>query len=343
MEYFAGANTRNGFVSVFDECFKNIERLYILKGSSGCGKSTFMKKVAERAVKHGFSVDYIYCSADSQSLDGIIIQELNIAIADGTSPHIMDVKYPCVRETIINLGQFWNESKLLPKREEIIELTNSKSEYYKNAYKSLSAFGSVEDIKKQLLSRAVIRDKMDSIVFRIVERVSGSKGETKKLFATAFTSEGLKTAKVFDDVKTLYRVNGNLSDLFMASFVRAVNEIGTSCTISYSPTDATLPDAVYFEETKTLVTSLALPPCKSAVEEKTVSTSRFTNNAVLASVRAKLRALDKLSNELLFEAKTQLSNAKSVHNEIEKIYIPAMDFKSLDDYTFALINRIFSE
>ena len=343
MEYFAGANTRNGFVSLFDECFKNVERLYILKGSSGCGKSTFMKKVAERAIKHGFSVDYIYCSADSQSLDGVIIQGLNIAVADGTSPHIMDVKYPCVRETIINLGQFWDESKLIPKRNKIIELTNLKSECYKNAYNCLSAFGSVEDIKKRLLSRVLMRDKMDSIVFRIVERVSGSKGESKKIFATAFTSEGVKTANAFCDVKTVYRVNGILSEFFMTSFANLTNELGLKRIVSCSATDFALPDAIYFEETKTLVTSLSVLPCKSVSEEKIISSSRFTDNAALASIRAKLRALDKLSNELLIEARNQLSNAKSVHNEIENVYIPSMDFKSLDRYTSSVIKSIFSE
>ncbi len=343
MEYFAGANTRHGFVSLFDECFKNTERLYILKGSSGCGKSTLMRRVAGRAQKLGLQVDYIYCSADPESLDGVILPTLGIAVADGTSPHVMDVKYPCVRETIINLGQFWNESQLMPKREEIIELTDRKSAHYKNAYKCLSALGSVEDMKKQLLSRTLMRDKMDAIVFRIAERVTGRKGKTRSLFATAFTSNGLQTLPVFGEVKTLYHVNGNLSELFMSAFVRAVNELGTSCIISNTAIDPSTPDAVYFEETKTLVTNLAVPPCKSASEEKTISTSRFTDNAVLASIRAKLRALEKLSSELLAEAKNELANAKSVHNDIERIYIPAMDFKSLDEYTFEFINHIFSE
>jgi len=343
MEYFAGANTRNGFVSIFDECFKDIKRLYILKGSSGCGKSTLMRRVAEKAQKLGMPVDYIYCSADCESLDGVILPTQSVAIVDGTSPHVMDVKYPCVRETIVNLGQFWDESKLMPKREEIIEFTDKKSAHYKNAYKCLNAVGSVEDMKKQLLSRAVLRDKMDSLAIRIAEKAIMNKGKIKYVFASAFTSNGFKVVPVFDDVKTVYRVNGNLSDIFMSAFVRTVKELGASCIISNSAIDPSVPDALYFEESKTLVTSLLTLPCRSAIEEKTLSTSRFTDNARLASVRAKLRALEKLSNELLIEAKSELSNAKSVHNDIERIYIPAMNFKSLDKYTTALINNIIKE
>ena len=328
MEYFAGANTRDGFVSLFDECFKNTERLFILKGSSGCGKSTLMKRVAGKAQKLGLPVDFIFCSADPESLDGVVLTTKGIAIADGTSPHVMDAKYPCVRETIINLGEFWNESELLPRRKEIIELTDKKSAHYKNAYKCLSALGSVEDIKKRLLSPALIRDKMDSIALRIAEKEAHNKGEGKSVFATAFTSNGLETLSVFGEVNTLYRVNGSLSAPFMSALVRAVKELGIACIISNSAINPSLPDAVYFEKSKTLVTNLAVPPCKSASEEKSVSTSRFTDGASVASVRAKLRTLEKLSSELTLEAKNELSNAKSVHNEIEKIYIPATEISA---------------
>lgn len=343
MEYFAGANTRNGFISLFDECFKGIKRLYILKGSSGCGKSTLMRRVAGMAQRKGLPIDYIYCSADSDSLDGIILPTLSIAIADGTSPHVMDVKYPCVRETIINLGQFWDEDKLIPKREEIIALTDKKAMHYKNAYKCLSALGSVEDMKRQLISRAVLRDKLDSIIIKLVEKAIGAKGEVKTLFATAFTSAGVKTLSAFGDVKTLYTVNGNLSKIFMSSLVQTVNELGAKCTVSLSALDPSLPDAVYFEETGVLVTDIPSAACSSAKEEKNISASRFTDNSTLASMRAKLRAYDKLINELAVEAKNELAEAKEAHNKIESIYIPAMDFKSLDEYTVSLINRIFAE
>ena len=79
MELYAGANTRYGFVSIFDECFKDIARIFILKGSSGCGKSTFMRRVAKKAYESGLTVDIIRCSADPDSLDGVIVHELGVA------------------------------------------------------------------------------------------------------------------------------------------------------------------------------------------------------------------------------------------------------------------------
>jgi hypothetical protein len=50
--YFAASNSKDGFVSYFHECFDRpeIEKLYIIKGAPGTGKSKFMKDVASLAL-----------------------------------------------------------------------------------------------------------------------------------------------------------------------------------------------------------------------------------------------------------------------------------------------------
>lgn len=333
MEYFAGANTKNGFVSVFNERFKNIGRLYILKGSSGCGKSTFMRKAMMRAREFGIPYDVIYCSADSDSVDGVVFGTLGVAIADGTSPHTLDVRYPCVRESIINLGEFWNESKLLPKKREIVELTDKKRMHYANAYKCLSAIGKLQDIKQNILSSAHNRDKMDKTVLRLAEKLLKGSGECERIFASAFTSEGIKSANAFGNVNTLYRVKGVLSQLFMSSFAMTARELGVDCVVSMCPTDAERIDAVYIKESGDLVTDSCLPIYRSFAKEKVITTLRFADKNALSRSKSKLRTLEKIVCELVSEAQQELSLAKQTHAEIEKIYIPAMDFASLDEYT----------
>ena len=51
MHFFAAANTGGGFVSFFDEVFNRdgINKIYILKGGPGCGKSTLMKNYGKSA------------------------------------------------------------------------------------------------------------------------------------------------------------------------------------------------------------------------------------------------------------------------------------------------------
>lgn len=49
---FAGANTSEGFVNFFGEILAaNTNRVFIIKGGPGVGKSTFMKKTGQGAVE----------------------------------------------------------------------------------------------------------------------------------------------------------------------------------------------------------------------------------------------------------------------------------------------------
>ena len=345
MQYFAGANTRNGFYSIFNERFEKIERVLILKGSSGCGKSTFMKRIAAKAKVFGLKTDLIFCSSDPDSLDGVVIPELSIAVADGTSPHLLDVRYPCVKETIINLGQFWDEKKLLPKRDNIIYLTDKKSEHYKNAYKLLSSVGGLTDIRNELLSKTVNLKKAEGSALKFLSKHGGRSGVFKyeTIFASAFTASGRKTLPDFESVKNLFRLSGKSSFVFLDMIDISAKELGYEVIVSKDPIDIKTTNMIYFPETETLITSLQSPVCGRFSVEKTLSAARFSDSVSLSAVKGKLKITEKLTDEILSEAQKELAEAKSVHNSIESIYIPAMDFSLMDEFTDRIIKNIFAE
>ena len=88
IRYFLGANSAQGFYSLYPQWFdqREIQAYYILKGGAGCGKSTLMKHIGEKMEEAGCLVEYIPCSGDPDSLDGIRLPERGIAIVDGTAP-----------------------------------------------------------------------------------------------------------------------------------------------------------------------------------------------------------------------------------------------------------------
>lgn len=89
VEYFLGANSSAGFFSLYDQLIdpETASRVYILKGGPGCGKSTLMGMVAKELERVGERVEYILCSGDPDSLDGVVAPGLGAAIVDGTAPH----------------------------------------------------------------------------------------------------------------------------------------------------------------------------------------------------------------------------------------------------------------
>lgn len=87
--FFLGANSGRGFQSLFPQfCApEQYHDLLVLKGGPGAGKSTMMKTIGAAMEEEGEAVEYLYCSGDPTSLDGVHFPRLRTAIVDGTAPH----------------------------------------------------------------------------------------------------------------------------------------------------------------------------------------------------------------------------------------------------------------
>lgn len=89
--FFAGANSGDGFRDLFSELvdLEDTFDLMILKGGPGVGKNTFMREIGRTMEEAGVDVEYLRCSGDPDSLDGVVIPAIRCAVCDGTSPHGM--------------------------------------------------------------------------------------------------------------------------------------------------------------------------------------------------------------------------------------------------------------
>ena len=139
--YFLGANTANGFYSCYDSfcppeggCF-----LWIIKGGPGCGKSTLMRKIGAAAEAAGLDVEYVLCSGDPDSLDGVYLPQKEIAFTDGTAPHVQEPAYPGVSGAYLDLGRFYDAKALSPLRKSFVQLTAAYRAKYAEAYKALAS------------------------------------------------------------------------------------------------------------------------------------------------------------------------------------------------------------
>ena len=87
--FFVGANSGEGFQNLFSQVV-DLEEAYdlmVLKGGPGVGKNTFMREIGRTMEAAGTPVEYLWCSGDPDSLDGLVLPELRCAVVDGTSPH----------------------------------------------------------------------------------------------------------------------------------------------------------------------------------------------------------------------------------------------------------------
>ena len=111
LNYYAGGNTARGFYSLYESNLEGLDRVFILKGGPGTGKSTMIKKLGQRWNEAGFDIEYLHCSSDTGSVDGLIIRSIGVGIVDGTAPHVIEPTAPGAIEEYINLGEAWDSKK----------------------------------------------------------------------------------------------------------------------------------------------------------------------------------------------------------------------------------------
>lgn len=349
--FFLAANSAQGFFSLFNELYIPDEgwKAYIIKGGPGTGKSGLMRKVAKAAEDRGFTVEKIICSSDPESLDAIIIPQKKICFADGTSPHVMEAKYPGAIEDIINLGQFWNSKMLEGNREHIVTLTNCNKALHSKSARYVSAcYQSVAD-SFNIMKSAIDYKKIENFASRFIVRnckCSNKLGTQKNRFLNGITPKGyvtlFDTAKYFCD--RIYAVNDEdicISSVLMESLRRCAVSNGIdviSCLNPLSPEGNPL-HIILPEERIGFFTSNSVQNFKG-VAFKNINTSRFVNKDIISAHKQRLVFNRKISFEMLSEAIKLLEKAKKVHDDLEADYIKAMNFDELNKYTDKLIEKL---
>ena len=252
---FVGANTGKGFVSFYDTILadEKIKRIYIIKGGPGTGKSSFMKDAAKRAQMMGLTVERYYCSSDPDSLDAVVIGG-EYALLDGTAPHTVDPCAAGAREEIINLGAFWDSSKLEARYNEIKELSDKKSESYKKAYRYLEAATNVKEINRRIVLPFFLEEKARKSALRTFDEIMQGGGYT--LSVGMICSIGMKgrvrldTYEHFADKVYIVDDHYGVGALYLRLLVKRAMETDTPIRVSYDPIDLTDINAVFFPNDK---------------------------------------------------------------------------------------------
>ncbi|MBO4694016.1 MAG: hypothetical protein J5659_06485 [Clostridia bacterium] len=349
-KFFLGANSADGFVSHFSDSYiPGSWQAYIIKGGPGSGKSSFMKYIAAKATDKGYTVILTPCSSDPDSLDGVIIEELKTVILDGTAPHIVEPRLPGACENIINLGQFWDSEKLFDNAETIMKTAEQNSRLHKTVSAYLSAAG--ELIFDNLKLSRICTDRARTIRFAkrlakkyLPERQNG-KGEEFIRFIGGTTPKGIVAFS--KTVTDFYKNIIVIDDKYGA----AANEImkylrGAAKQKGYDIITLKNPFLPYELTDHILIPELSLAFVtenefiKFDVDTRRIHSRRFADNKALKAYRARMLFNRRVSRELLLGAVSNLKRAKEVHDELEKYYINAMDFKSLTEFAMGFAKEI---
>lgn len=351
---FPGGNTSRGFVSFYDQIIgPEANRIFIIKGGPGVGKSTFMKAIGEVMIEKGYDLEYHHCSSDNNSLDGLVIPALNIAFMDGTAPHIVDPKNPGCVDEILHLGDYWDEEGLVTNKEQVVDLNRFVGRCFQRAYRYLKAAYAVYEEIESLYGLAFDPGKAN-VKTELLRRmlfnghpVSGVPGRKRHLFGSAITPEGpinhLET--IFSSAQRMIVIKGSPGSgraSMLAKLAEAATERGfyTECYHC-----AFVPDRIehlWWPELQAGITTSSWPhvytyPSSDAI---TIDMDETLDCKILESQSSAVDQAQKRFGILFDDAVRSIREAKSAHDEMEKYYVPYMDFAAIDRLRERVIERV---
>ena len=335
---FASMNSSSGFISYFDNYFDSLSYLYILKGGPGTGKSYLMNQLANAARQKGYTISYFHCSSDPNSLDGVIINELNVGMMDGTAPHTRDPHYPGVKEQIVNLGDFWKCEKLLENKNSIKLLSDEKSVCYQRAISLLSIYDKSNLECEKIISRHFDREKAEGCFLRIFKNAkSDHKPHCSHFVFESVGMFGIYSAPFPADTVT-YLIPSYFSSehLITDAALDVLSRLGVSYEYSYSPFRSGRINAIYVPS----LCSAIIAGDVDGYEGKVINPKRFIDQGALSEQKQALRRLSRGSLPFLEDALECFKKMRSIHFHLEDIYLSSMDLGAKERFSVELIRSI---
>ena len=326
--FFMGANSGGGFRNLFPELMdlEDTRDLMILKGGPGVGKNTFMREIARSMEEAGMDVEYLWCSGDPDSLDGVVFPQIRCGVVDGTSPHVMEPKYPAAVDRYVDLGRFYDIAAAKAAAKEVKEYTRAYQAAYARAYRHLNAARQLEldaaALAQETFDAAKAHRRLDGIMERELRCRGSEKGKTTRRFLGSITHKGAIWR--FDSVDALcprvyeFQDSWELGGALLERLHKAASEKGWDTILCPAPEDMGRMEHLLIPGL-----GLAFVTDRKGMEYGRKPYRRIRLDS-MARPEGKLQS--RMAALLREEAVLALKEAKGSHDALEGVYNPYVDF-----------------
>ena len=343
--FFLGACTGKGFVSHYDALFSEADTVSIIKGGSGCGKSTFMRAIGAAARERGLDVTYILCSSDPDSLDGLLLPQLGLAFADGTAPHVLEPGLCGGSMNYLNFGDYYDRSAMRKNEAEILAIQAQNQGQYPTVTACLAASDALTEIFHRHTSLPCYEEELAAIAECLCLsslKPVGDQGKVYKRFLHALTPKGLylcrKTPAALCKKVYLMKDHYYLAPKVLSHIIGQAKDMGHRCIVCYSPLLAgdlpvhlLLPDAgvAFLSENREMSYG---EPCFCQID---------LDSTLPPMLRRELDVYLNLQATLCTRAVSHLREAKRLHDRMEQLCKPFVNFSAITALTQKTVKEIF--
>lgn len=350
--FFLGANTPQGFVGYMPESYRPEEgwRVYIIKSGPGSGKSTFMRRIWESVTAETETEsEFLYCSSDPHSLDGVRFPTLKIAVFDGTAPHVLEPRYWGACERVVDIGGCADNEHLFQHAAAVREATDACAERHARCRGYLATAASLLEDSRRIAARCTDEEKVRRTARRLCEKecpVTHRVGQEDRRFLSAVTPEGAMVwySTLQALCPRLYVIedeHGAAGTLFLRELRDRALERGARLITCACPLDPTEKIEHILLPEQGVGFTLSNPWHKADFPVyRRIHAARFTVEEMLAQKRQRLAFNRRAARDLLGEAVSCAAEAKAIHDEMERFTVQAMDFEAVDRLRAAVTAEI---
>lgn len=348
--YFACGNTSNGFQNMFESNLQGLKKIYILKGGPGTGKSTLMKKVGKMYVDKGYDVEYIHCSSDPDSLDGVIVREISVGIVDGTAPHVIEPKVVGAIEEYVNLGVAWNIGLLEKHTNDIKELQDQISACYPKAYETFAEALKIHDEWEKIYIDNMDFEKADELTEKVCEMLLGGcdkreGGVTRHRFFGGSTPKGAidYVDNIISSCEKRYFIKGRPGSGKSTMLKKILNKaegLGLEVEVYHCGFDPNSLDMILLPELKLCIFDSTAPHEYEPSHDGDAIIDMYTELIKPNTderYESELNNIKKRYNETVTKGISYLKKAKDLHDALEKYYIAATNYDVIEKITSDVI------
>ena len=261
----------------------------------------------------------------------------------------MEPTYPGAVSHYVNLGSFYDKEGLSEQKEALIRLDCAYKACYQNAYQCLYAAQQVRrsgEEKGFLTDEAQekIAKRAQGILSREVKRRGTMRGKIQRRFLGGITCQGVlccyETAEhICQRIYELQDVCGLAAEMLSAlqeGAVAAGYDV-ISCLSPEAPEE--IAHLLIPELSLAFVTTEAGKPLEKRPYRR-IRMASMAEPQMMKAQKGKLKFSHRVAEALREEGIAELRRGKEIHDEIEAIYQPFVNFKGADKLTRGLIEEI---
>ena len=264
---------------------------------------------------------------------------------------MVEPKYPGAVERYVNMGDCYDKKALWPLRQEIMDCMSGYKSCYQRAYRCLGAAAEImEDQRSTLLTDALshkLAKRARGILSReIPRRKAEQPGRVTQRFLGAVTHRGslclYGTAAA--QCKRIYALSDTCSLAHELLIHLLAGAVSSGYDVVACP-DPMAPDRLAHLllpqlELAFLTVSGELP--QELTPYRRIRLDTAAEGDILRRSRPRLRFAKKVSAALAEEAVASLAQAKAMHDDLEAIYNPHVDFDLVDKTARSIRDEILA-